>query len=184
MAGVAEGSPRNNVSIDTDGYLHLKITSTAGKWTASELFHHRQSRVRHLPIGRWIAPIDRFDQNVVLGLFEPTAPRQAPSEKDSTNEIDIEYCVLGAADGTRRRLDRLPRVKARPSASSPCTFSLNGGTLSTSRGVHLERELPIEDFLMTGLQHSRHSTTELVKSWTYPPTDPTVNIHQQPLPSA
>src|SRR4051794_27925324 len=37
MAGVAEGDPKN-VSIDANGYLHLKITNTAGTWTAAELF--------------------------------------------------------------------------------------------------------------------------------------------------
>jgi hypothetical protein len=37
MAGVAPGNPAN-ISIDADGYLHLRIIRQDEKWTASELF--------------------------------------------------------------------------------------------------------------------------------------------------
>ena len=37
MAGVARGSPEN-VSIDSNGYLHLRIVNRDGKWTSSEVF--------------------------------------------------------------------------------------------------------------------------------------------------
>src|ERR1041384_1452275 len=37
MAGVCRGDP-GNVTVDADGYLHLRITNTAGTWTAAELF--------------------------------------------------------------------------------------------------------------------------------------------------
>jgi hypothetical protein len=95
MAGVAKGSP-SNVSIDADGYLHLKIVDTGGTWTASELF-----TTDKLGFGtyQWQVdgPIDRFDKNVVLGLF-PYGPA-AGIGGDGTNEIDIEYSFWGHADG-------------------------------------------------------------------------------------
>ena len=37
MAGVAKGDP-SNVSIDSSGYLHLRITNNGGVFTAAELF--------------------------------------------------------------------------------------------------------------------------------------------------
>ncbi len=174
MAGVAEGSP-SNVSIDTDGYLHLKITNTAGKWTASELF-----TTDNLGFGtyQWQvdAPIDRFDQNVVLGLF-PYGPA-AGIGKDGTNEIDIEYSFWAQPTGPNGDWTDYP-ASGKTVGELSYTFSLNGGTLSTSRFIW--NATSIEDFLMTGLQPVG-STTGLVKSWTYAPTDPTVNIPQQPLP--
>src|SRR6266851_2879948 len=59
MAGVAPGS-LNNVFVDANGYLHLKITNSGGTWTAAELFS-----ADRLGFGtyQWQidAPIDRFD---------------------------------------------------------------------------------------------------------------------------
>ena len=86
MAGVANGSP-SNVSVDDNGYLHLKITKSGTTWTAAELF-----TTEKLGFGtyQWQvdAPIDRFDKNVVLGLY-PYGPA-AGIGSDGTNEIDIE----------------------------------------------------------------------------------------------
>ena len=40
-------------------------------------------------------PVDRMDQNVVLGLFDYPEPEVGP---DGTNEIDIEFAHWGRAD--------------------------------------------------------------------------------------
>jgi hypothetical protein len=37
MAGVVKGDPVN-ISVDANGYLHLRIVNRAGTYTASELF--------------------------------------------------------------------------------------------------------------------------------------------------
>jgi MYXO-CTERM domain-containing protein len=174
MAGVADGSPAN-VSIDGSGYLHLAITNTNGTWTASELFTTD-------PLGfgtyQWQVdgPIDVYDKNVVLGLF-PYGPAGGIG-KDGTNEIDIEFSRWGQAGGPNADWTDYPStgtVKGETSFS----FSLSGGTLSTSRFVW--KSTSIEDFLMTGLQPVG-STAGLVKSWTYAPANPTTNIPQQPMP--
>ena len=174
MAGVAEGSP-SNVSIDADGYLHLKITNTGGQWTASELF-----TTDKIGFGtyQWQvdAPIDRLDQNVVLGLF-PYGPA-AGIGMDGTNEIDIEYAFWGQPAGPNGDWTDYP-ASGKTVGELAYTFSLNGGTLSTSRFIW--NAASIEDFLMTGLQPVG-STTGLVKSWTYAPADSMVNIPQKPLP--
>ena len=174
MAGVADGSP-NNVSIDGSGYLHLKITSTAGTWTASELF-----TTDDLGFGtyQWQVdgPIDVYDKNVVLGLF-PYGPAGGIG-KDGTNEIDIEFSRWGQASGPNADWTDYPSSGTTQGEMS-FSFSLGGGTLSTSRFVWTSTS--IEDFLMTGIQPIG-STTGLVKSWTYAPANAMVNIPQQAMP--
>ncbi len=65
MAGVAAGSS-TNVSIDTNGWLHLRIVKTGSTWTASEMF-----TTQKLGFGtyQWQieGPVDVFDKQVVLG---------------------------------------------------------------------------------------------------------------------
>ncbi|HXF13947.1 MAG TPA: hypothetical protein VN517_12395, partial [Terriglobales bacterium] len=67
MAGVALGNPAN-VSIDTKGYLHLRIVQKNGTWTAGELF-----TTENLGFGtyQWIVEGNVYDMDptTVLGLF-------------------------------------------------------------------------------------------------------------------
>ena len=174
MAGVADGSP-SNVSIDNNGYLHLKITNTNGTWTASELF-----TTDNLGFGtyQWQVdgPIDVYDKNVVLGFF-PYGP-VANIGKDGTNEIDIEFSRWGQANGPNADWTDYPS-SGKTQGETSFSFSLGGGTLSTSRFVWTSAS--IEDFLMTGIQ-PLGSTTGLIKSWTYAPTDSMVDIPQQAMP--
>src|SRR6185295_19818554 len=89
MVGVCEGNPAN-VSVDSDGNLHMRITNVGGVWTAAEIF-------TMVPLGfgayQWQidAPIDVLDPNVVVGLF----PYGPDVDTLSTNEIDIEYSRWG-----------------------------------------------------------------------------------------
>ena len=130
MAGVANGSP-SNVSVDGSGYLHLKITNTSGTWTASELF-----TTDNLGFGtyQWQVdgPIDVYDKNVVLGLF-PYGPA-AGIGKDGTNEIDIEFSRWGQANGPNADWTDYP-LSGTTQGETSFSFSLDGGTLSTSRFV-------------------------------------------------
>src|SRR5579885_2874038 len=67
MAGIAPGDPAN-VSIDKNGFLHLRIVKRQGKWTASELFTDD-----NLGFGtyQWVLQGDVYnmDKSTVLGLF-------------------------------------------------------------------------------------------------------------------
>ena len=174
MAGVAQGSP-NNVSIDASGYLHLKITNNGGTWTAAEVF-----TTDKIGFGtyQWQVdgPIDRFDKNVVLGLY-PYGPA-AGIGADGTNEIDIEYSFWGNANGVNGDWTNYP-ASGTTIGEMSYKFSLNGGTLSTSRFIW--NKSSIQDFLMSGIEPVG-STTNLIKSWTYAPPNPTINIPQQALP--
>ncbi|MCW4028951.1 MAG: hypothetical protein NWE92_04815 [Candidatus Bathyarchaeota archaeon] len=76
-----------NVWLDSNGYLHLKITQRNGKWYCAEV-----TCTQPLGYGTYafytIGRIDQLDQNVVLGLF---------AYKDDTHEIDIEFAKWGDA---------------------------------------------------------------------------------------
>jgi hypothetical protein len=174
MAGVCDGDPQN-VTIDTDGYLHLRISNNGGTWTASELF-----TTDRLSFGtyQWQVdgPIDTYDKNVVLGLF-PYGP-DAGIGADGTNEIDIEYARWGEANGPNGDWTDYPASGTTVGELS-YTFSLGGSTLSTSRFVWSSTS--IASTLLDDLQ-AVGSSTGLIKSWTYAPSTPTTNIPQQALP--
>ena len=158
MAGVCQGSP-NNVTIDASGYLHFKITNSGGTWTASEMF-----TTDKLGFGtyQWQVdgPIDTYDKNVVLGLF-PYGPA-AGIGSDGTNEIDIEYSRWGQANGPNGDWTDYP-ASGTTIGELAYTFTLGGGTLSTSR-FHWS-STSIANSLLGGLQPV-DSTTGLIKSWT------------------
>jgi hypothetical protein len=78
-----------NVFVDANGNLHLQIKKDliTGKWTCAEL-----STVQLFGYGIyqfWVeGTLDRYDKNVVLGLFNY-------SKKDGFDEMDIEYSRFG-----------------------------------------------------------------------------------------
>jgi hypothetical protein len=174
IAGVCPGDPKN-VSVDAAGYLHLKLTNAGGAWSAAELF-----TTDKLGFGtyQWQidGPIDTLDKNVVLGLF-PYGPA-AGIGADGTNEIDIEYSRWGQASGPNGDWTNYP-ASGTTIGELSYSFSLGGATLSTSRFIWSSTS--ITDFLFAGLQPS-DATAGLIKTWTYMPQNPTVNIPQQPLP--
>jgi hypothetical protein len=174
MAGVCEGNA-SNVSVDSDGFLHLKITQQGTKWSAAEVF-----TTSRLGFGtyQWQidGPIDVLDKNVVLGLF-PYGPA-ANIGGDGTNEIDIEYSRWGRASGPNGDWINYPASGTTVGELS-YTFSLGGQTESTSRFLWAEDR--ITDFLLSGFEPVG-SMNGLIKSWTYAPANPAQNIPQQPLP--
>jgi len=174
MAGVCQGSP-NNVTIDASGYLHFKISNSGGAWTASEMFTTDKLGFGTYH-GQVDGPIDTYDKNVVPGLF-PYGPA-AGIGGDGTNEIDIEYSRWGQANGPNGDWTDYP-ASGTTIGELAYTFTLGGGTLSTSR-FHWTNT-SIASSLVGGLQPV-DVTTGLIKSWTYAPQNPTTNIPQQALP--
>ena len=174
MAGVAAGSPAN-VSIDANGYLHLQIRKNGDTWTAAEIF-----TTTRLGFGtyQWQVdgPIDTLDKNVVLGLF-PYGPAAGIGD-DGTNEIDIEYSRWGQENGPNGDWTNYPASGTTVGERS-YSFSLSGGTLSTSRFIWTSTS--IEDFLLGGLEPPS-STKSLLETWKYSPNNPKTNIPQQALP--
>jgi hypothetical protein len=79
-----------NAYVDSNGYLHLKITKTNGKWYCAEV--QSTQKFGYGKYQFWVdGRIDQLDNNVILGLFNY-------SGTDGIDEMDIEYGTFG---GTR-----------------------------------------------------------------------------------
>jgi hypothetical protein len=165
----------DNVSVDASGYLHLKITNAGGNWTAAQLF-----TTDDLGFGtyQWQidAPLDRFDPNVVLGLF-PYGPEGGVGSA-GTNEIEIDYSRFANACGPNADWTTYP-ASGTTIGESRSTFSLKGSTLSTTRLVWSKSRITIA--LMSGIEPVG-ATSKVLKSWAYAPPDPAANIPQQAIP--
>ena len=176
MAGVAEGDP-SNVSVDSNGYLHLKITKNGTTWTAAELYS-----ATNLGFGtyQWqvSGPIDRMDHTVVLGL-SPYGPA-AGVGTDGYNEIDTEFSQWNDEIGhVNMDWGVYPATKAGKHAEDDFFFSLNGGTETTTRMVWSSTS--VVSTVFSGFVPLGASTNQLNTN-TYAPADPTDNIPQQAVP--
>lgn len=80
-----------NVWLDAATNLHLKISVRGGQWSCAEV-----TMLNRLGYGRYefqlVSRLDRFDDNVVLGLFNYPTADVGP---DATHEIDIEFARWG-----------------------------------------------------------------------------------------
>lgn len=96
----------NNVWVDQDGHLHLKITQQNGIWYCAELF-----TTTSMGFGEYefyvINRIDLFDPNLVFGLFNYPTPSIGP---DKTNEIDIEIARWGNSEYPNGNFTVFPAV--------------------------------------------------------------------------
>lgn len=81
----------NNVWVDANGYLHLKITKSGNKWYAAEVIN-KQSLGRGTYRFHLASLVDNLDPNAVLGLF---TWNDAPDYNH--REIDIEFSRWGNA---------------------------------------------------------------------------------------
>jgi hypothetical protein len=75
----------NNVWVDPEGFLHLKITNTSGVWECAEIYS-QQSFGHGIYTFKLQAGFENLDKNVILGLF---------TYLNDENEIDIEFARWG-----------------------------------------------------------------------------------------
>jgi hypothetical protein len=86
----------DDVWVDEDGRLHLKISQRNNKWYCSEVFTEAS-----LGYGKYIyrlsSRVDQLDQNVVLGLFkwDNISPGNCLNPNPDYREIDIEFSKWG-----------------------------------------------------------------------------------------
>jgi len=173
MAGNNTGSAAN-VTVDGNGYLHLKISQTNGTWLCAELF---TSDTIGFGTYQWQidAPVDKLDKNVVLGLY-PYGPI-AGTGADGTNEIDIEYARWGNAAWANGNFTVYPN-SGNTVGETTFDFSLSG-TYTTSTFVWSGSAIRFraqEGFKSVG------DSSGTLKSWTYAPANPTTNIPQRAVP--
>ena len=175
MAGVAPGSPRN-VSIDSNGYLHLQIKNRAGKWTASELF-----TVDNLGFGtyQWVVQghVWEMDPVTVLGLF-----LYGPANGigvDGSNEIDIEFSQWDNTCSCNADFTIYPSVNHKGQSSFNRNFTVGRGTdLTTARMTWSSTGVVFT--IMAGEQPIDATVNVLQRASYYPAN--TAKIPQHPLP--
>ena len=177
MAGVAPGSP-SNVFVDSNGYLHLKITKTGSSYTAAEMFSNDRMGFGTY---QWQiqGAIDNMDKSTVLGLF-PYGPA-AGIGIDGENEIDIEFSKWdNTCGGCNADFTYYPSTgnMGLGAVEDNFTFSLHGGTLTTARMEW--RSNKIIGTIMSGLQ-PMGVTANVIRTFTLAPSD-TRKIPQVPLP--
>ncbi|XP_055344909.1 beta-glucanase-like [Paramacrobiotus metropolitanus] len=163
----------NNAFLDDQGRLHLKITQRNGRWYCAEV-----ATIQRLGFGRYQfqieGPIDRLDQNIVLGLFNYPPPDVGP---DRTNEIDIEYAKWGYANGKPASFTVYPSVAGRPQTSYQFDLALSG-TYTTQSFAWRSNNI-----LFSG-QHGHQNNNRLNEyvSWTFAPAN-AVDVPQSPMPA-
>lgn len=176
MAGVAHGSP-SNVSVDSNGHLHLSIKKNEGNWTAAELFS-----VDNLGFGtyQWVVEGDvwNMDPVTVLGLF-PYGPTHGIG-KDATNEIDIEFSQWGKTCVCNADFTVYPAVaRDHGKPSYELNFKVDTGTTNLTTARMEWRSASIVFTIMSGDQPIG-TTANVLKTATF--TSSKADIPQQPIP--
>src|SRR5579864_6702861 len=177
MAGVAKGDPAN-VTIDSNGYLHLRIVERQGKWTASEVF-----TTENLGFGtyQWVVEGNVYDMDptTVLGLF-PYGPVHRMGA-DAENEIDIEFSQWNkTCHGCNADFTVYPSTgnrKPKGVSAWEDNFHVTGSTLTTARMEWSSDHIVFT--LMNGAQPIG-TAAEVIKTETY--TSDKTNITQAAFP--
>jgi hypothetical protein len=163
----------NNVFVDGNGFLHLRLNNIGGTWYAAEV----TTSVR-LGFGtyQWQieGPISTLDPNVVLGLFNYTEPDIGP---DGTNEIDIEYSKFGNPAANPVAWTVYPATTSGTIQSF--TWNISGSTVTTNRFTWSSTGVSYKGF--NGLVDVA-SNPPALQSWNYTPANPSINIPQNPIP--
>jgi hypothetical protein len=154
------------------GFLHLKLTYDGTTWSCAEV-----TTLERLGFGAYqfqvIGPIDRFDPNLVLGLFNYPPPDVGP---DGTNEIDIEIARWGAAANPNGNYTVWPAQPGKPPASKSFEFSLNGDY--TTQRFHWTPQT----ITFQSLHGHTNGDAGQYAHWTYQPETAAQSIPQDPLP--
>jgi len=162
-----------NVSVDNSGCLHLKLTERGGNWYCAEVYTQKA-----LGCGLYefqiIGRIDRFDPNVVFGLFNYPQPEVG---KDGTNEIDIEFARWGVPSAVVGNYTVWPARTALRQITHSVAMSLG----DEDRTTHSFAWSPTSVMFRSVAGHLVDHSKELA-SWLYQPRDPNDRISQKPMP--
>jgi hypothetical protein len=161
-----------NVWLDASKNLHLKISQKNAKWTCSEI-----TLKKWLGFGEYqfkvVGPIDRFDDNVVLGLFNYPTADVGP---DATHEIDIEFARWGNARNPIGNYTVWPVKASLKQTTKPFSFILTNDQ-TTHQFIWSNTQVGFRS--MQG--HGDDGTAPFAK-WHFQPSDATQRIAQKPMP--
>ncbi len=162
----------NNVWLDAATNLHLKISLRDGKWSCAEVTMRKR-----LGFGRYqfqtTSQLDRFDDNVVLGLFNYPTGDVGPG---ATHEIDIEFAQWGNKKNPMGNYTVWPVEKSLKQVSKSFPFTL-ADDQTTHRFIWSRDEVKFRS-----TQGFRENDREEIASWIFRPDEPARRISQQPMP--
>ena len=162
----------NNVWLDSGTNLHLKISQRDGKWGCAEITMRKRlgfGRYQFQTTGR----LDRFDDNVVLGLFNYPTGDVGP---DATHEIDIEFARWGDAKNPMGNYTVWPVEKSLKQATHSFAFT-QADDQTTHRFTWTRSQVQFRSF-----RGHRNDDREEFSQWVYSPTDVVPHLSQQPMP--
>jgi hypothetical protein len=178
MAGVAKGNG-SNISVDHDGFLHLRIFNRNGTYTASEMFS--TDKMGFGTYQWWLeGNLAGLDKTTVLGLF-PYGPEDGIGV-DGENEIDIEFSRWdNTCQGCNADFTFYPATgyKSLEPATDNFNIDLSRTTLFTARVEWSSTE--IVGTIMSGLQ-PLGTTANVLQTFDYAPQDSAKHIPQVALP--
>jgi hypothetical protein len=162
----------NNVWLDASTNLHLKISQRDGKWSCAEITMRKR-----LGFGRYqfqiSGRIDRFDDNVVLGLFNYPTGDVGP---DATHEIDIEFARWGDAKNPMGNYTVWPVEKSLKQVSKSFPFVLTNDQ-TTHRFIWSRNQIQFRSM------HGQCDDDQgEFSEWLYSPKEASRHISQQPMP--
>ncbi len=150
-----------NVWVDGQGQLHLKITNDNGTWNCAEIFSKQHFGYGHY---RWYlsSDISQLNENAVLGLFTWD---QNPAYNH--REIDIEFARWGDPSN-----DNNAQFTVQPATTegNNYTFSLDSGSASVHGFDWSNIEVSFLS-LYGQTSHLTDSNSETAASWAYNGTD-------------
>ena len=162
----------NNVWVDGNGYLHLKLRPRAGKWYCSEVYTRDRlgfGRYQFWVIGR----VGKLDPNVVFGLFSYPTPDVGP---DGTNELDIEFAKWGTI---RPKIGNYTVWPSSPTLRRTTkAFSV---TLKDDNSTHRFAWGPTSVYFQSLRGHHDDNSNQFA-SWLFQPKDPKGYISHKPMP--
>lgn len=171
-------SNSDNLSVDSKGHLHVKISKSGGTWTGAEMFTSK-----NLGFGtyQWVLEGKKFynmDPPVVLGLFN-YGPANGIGV-DGTDEIDIEFSRWNTSPGTENvDFTVYPATGHKnkgEAASSDQTYYLTPPTSSSATTTvrFVWSSTSISWYVMKGTVGVNQAPTNILQSYTYEGTMTTI----------
>lgn len=166
-----QGSPannfwrRDNVWIDENGWIHLKIRKVGENWTCAEL-----QTTEYFQYGKFsfeiVGRIDQLDKNLVFGIFQ--YPQE--TDRDGFDEIDIEFSRWGDEKKGSGNFTVWSDAKAYAEKTNNFDFSLEGD-YSTHTYTRTPESVYFQSF------HG-HNEQNKINEWTYSGK----NVSKSPMP--
>ncbi|MEH1838782.1 MAG: glycoside hydrolase family 16 protein [Nostoc sp.] len=162
----------NNVWVDKNGYLHLKLTKRQNQWYSSEVYTKDRlgfGRYQFQVIGR----LDKLDPNTVFGLYNYPTPDVGV---DGTNEIDIEFAKWGNVAASIGNYTVWPVKKELDRKYNNFPVNLNG-SYTTHRFTWTAANVYFQS-----LNGHYDDNTNQFANWLYQPLDSANYIGHKPMP--